>query len=78
MDANASPPTQSVPLPTSNATHANITGKVPKTALRGRSRGGKRKAARLSPDQRSHARHLQKAGQISPRAAASHGLAGKK
>jgi hypothetical protein len=72
-------PAPSAPIPTSNTTHANITGKVPKTALRGRRSGGKRKPAKLSPDQRSHARHLQKAGQISPKAAASHGLAaGKK
>jgi len=77
MDTPAPSPAPA-PIPTSNTTHANITGKVPKTALRGR-RMRKGKPAKLSADQRSHARHLQKAGQISPRAAASHGLAtGKK
>jgi len=62
-------------LPASNVTRAGITGKVPKAKTRGRRTA---KGRRLSSDQRSHARHLQKAGQISPRAAASHGLAGKK
>jgi hypothetical protein len=74
MDAIGLSSSPAPALPTSNTTHANITGKVPKTALRGRTRGGKRKAAKLSSDQRSHAKHLQKAGQISPKAAASHGL----
>jgi hypothetical protein len=63
-------------LPQSNVTHAGITGKVPKIRVRG-SRG-KRKAVKLSPDKRHHAKQLAKQGLISGRAAASHGLQGKK
>lgn len=64
-------------LPHSNITHANITGKVVKVRVRGR-RAGKGKAVRLSPDRRSHVKQLQQRGQISARAATSHGLQGKK
>jgi hypothetical protein len=63
-------------LPVSNVSHANITGKVPQKITK--RRGGKRKAVKLSSDQRRHVKQLTKSGQISPRAAASHGLAGKK
>jgi hypothetical protein len=65
-------------LPTSNVTHANITGKVPDGAKPKLLRNRKGKAVRLSSDRKSHVRQLQARGQISPRAAASHGLAGKK
>lgn len=64
-------------LPESNITHANITGKVVKTRVRGR-RAGKGKTVRLSSDHKSHVKQLRARGQISPRAAASHGLGGKK
>jgi len=65
-------------LPDSNITHANITGKVPTTSRRMRRRGGKAKRVKLSADQKSHVKSLERRGQISPRAAASHGLQGGK
>jgi hypothetical protein len=77
----ASPPSGqpgALPVSSSNATRANITGKVPETAKPHRGRVRKGRAARLSSDQRSHVRQLTARGQISQRAAASHGLQGKK
>lgn len=75
-DTIAPPPaTPAPPLPASNVTRANITGKVPDAAKphRGRSgRGGKR--ARLSGDKRKHASQLIKGGIISSTAAAKSGL----
>lgn len=83
MDTTASPPAASgqsgaLPVSSSNQTHANITGKVPDAAKPHRGRMRKGKGVRLSSDQRSHVRQLTARGQISPRAAASHGLQGKK
>jgi len=64
-------------MPPSNMTRANITGKVTQTEIH-RGRRGKVKRVKLEQHQKSHVRQLQKRGQISPKAAASHGLQGKK
>lgn len=77
MDDAAPPAAPSAPLPTSNVTHANITGKVVRVQVRPR-RSGKGRRVKLSSDQRSHVKTLAKQGRISSRAATSHGLQGKK
>ena len=66
--------TQSAPAgdSPSNQTRASITGKVPDFAKPRHHRG--RKAGKLSANGRRHAKHLQKAGMISPKAAAATGI----
>ena len=62
------------PLPQSNVTHANITGKVLRHAV-GKMR--RRKGVKLSADKRHHVKGLMKRGAVSARAAVQSGLAAK-
>ncbi len=64
-------------LPTSNVTHANITGKVPQTKIKRRNaRKGRRnaKSVSLESHRKSHVNQLKKQAVISPSAATKHGL----
>ena len=64
-------------LPTSNVTHANVTGKV----LRIHSRGGgnrRHKPVKMSADKKKHVKSLIRRGAISPRAAVQNGLQGRR
>ena len=63
------------PLPQSNVTHANITGKVLRHAIGKPPR--RRKGVKLSADKRHHVRGLMKRGAISAKAAVQSGLAAK-
>jgi hypothetical protein len=74
-ETQAAPVGDANPASSSNLTRAGITGKVPDFAKPRGHKGRKGKGVRMAGHRRAHAKQLMKAGAISPKAAASTGLA---